>query len=125
MEAVQAITRLDIWHRDHNLAMKHNLQELPTAEAVFGIFAIVQGEPANCRYVAQTTNLRKAVTELFEDAPEGGIKKFMQGPWLQTMLYILMPASTAAEREKLAAEWALLHKPNIDEDGEYPGYYDY
>lgn len=125
MEAVQAITRLDIWHRDYNLAMKDNLHQLPDAEAVFGIFAIVQGEPVNCRYVAHTTTLRKAVTALFEDPQDSGMKKFMQGPWLQTLLYVLTPGSTAAEREKIAAEWTLLHKPDIDEDGEYPGYYDY
>jgi hypothetical protein len=125
MEAVQAITRLEIWHGDHNLAGKDNLHELPEQEAVFGIFGIVQGQPINCRYVSHTTDLRKAVKELFEDPPEGGMKKFMQGPWIQMLQYELMSGSSAAEREKTAAEWTLQHKPNIDEDGEYPGYYDY
>jgi hypothetical protein len=125
MEAVRTLTGLEIWHRDYNLAAKDNLHELPAAEAVFGIFGIVHGQPVNCRYVAQATNLQQAVKELFENPPEGGMKKFMQGAWIQMLQYELMPGSSVAEREKVAAEWALRQKPNIDEDGDYPGYYDY
>jgi len=125
MQTVQAPARLEIWHGSYNLAMKDNLQELPEEEAVFGVFGIVKGEPVNCRYVSQTTNLRQAVKALFENPAEEGMKKFMQGAWIQMLQYELMPASSEAEREKMVAEWTLLHKPNIDEDGEYPGYYDY
>jgi hypothetical protein len=45
----QAITRQEIWHRDHNLRKKHNLDELPGEPAVFAVFAIVNDEPANSR----------------------------------------------------------------------------
>jgi hypothetical protein len=125
MEAIQTLTKLEVWHKDYNLGKKHNLDSLPTEKAVFGLFAIVNDEPINCRYIGEAENLQVAITGLFEKPEHTGLKKFMQGPWIQMLLYELMPASSSGERQKAAGEWVQKYKPNIDEEGEYPGYYDY
>ena len=104
---------------------KDNLSELPTEKAVFGIFGIVNDEPINCRFIWETENLQEAVKDVFENPQGEGMKKFMQGPWIQMLQYELLPESTKEEREKLADEWKQKHDPKIDEEGEYPGYYDY
>jgi hypothetical protein len=117
-------TRTVIWHNNFNLDKKDNLAELPEEEVVFGIFAIVNDEPVNCRYVGETEDLRRRVKDLFENPPGLGMKTFMQGPWIPMLVYRRMPGSLPEERQKTAEDWVRKYKPNIDEDGEYPGYYD-
>jgi hypothetical protein len=96
---------------------------LPSGKAVFGVFAIVNDLPVNCRYAAETENLRDSVQRLFEH-PEGkGLRKFMQGPWIQMLVYESMPDSEEGERRTVLEEWIRNYRPAIDEDGEYPGYY--
>ena len=41
------------------------------------------------------------------------------------LVYELMPSSTKEEREKNSQEWVKAYNPKIDEDEEYPDYYDY
>jgi hypothetical protein len=125
METITAITKLEIWHKAYNLNMKDNLEEVPADRAVFGIFGIVNGEPVNCRYTGKSGNLRLTIKELFENPAGVGMKKFMQGPWIQLLQYELMPDASDGELEKTAEEWNRKYKPDIDEEGEYPGYYDY
>jgi len=125
MEIIEALSRMEVWHKEYNLDKKDNLHNVPDGKAVFGIFAIVNEEPVNCRYVGETENLRATVADLFANPPGTGLKKFMQGPWIQMLQYQLLPDSDAAERQKLAADWAEQYQPKFDDTGEYPGYYNY
>ncbi len=125
METTETIVKLEVWHKDYNLDKKDNLDEVPTGKAVFGIFGIVNEEPINCRYVGEADNLREVVKDVFENPQGEGMKKFMQGPWIQMLVYELMPDSTKEDREKAVEEWKQKYDPKIDEEGEYPGYYDY
>jgi hypothetical protein len=119
----RSLTRLEIWHKDFNLGYRHNLEELPAGKAVFGVFAIVDDLPVNCRYAAETGNLRDSVGKLYEQ-PEGeGLQKFMQGPWIQMLVYEFLPDSSGQERRAVLDEWIRTYRPAIDEEGEYPGYY--
>ena len=124
METMTQPVQLEVWHARFNLDGKDNLQELPQESAVFGIFGIVHEAPVNCRYVASTDNLQQAVRELFENPPGKGMEKFMQGPWIQMLVYELMPGAPAHVMQQAAQEWQEKHQPKIDEEGEYPGYYD-
>lgn len=117
-------TRTVIWHNHFNLDKKDNLGQLPDDAAVFGIFAIVNDEPINCRYTGETADLRKTIKDLFENPPGAGMKAFMQGAWIPMLLYERMPGSLPGERQKVAEHWTQKYKPGIDEDGEYPGYYE-
>jgi hypothetical protein len=117
-------TRTVIWHKHFNLDKKDNLAELPEDEVVFGIFAIVNDEPINCRHVGESTDLRRTVRDLFENPPGAGMKVFMQGPWIPMLVYQRVPGSSPEERKKAVDNWIQKYKPKIDEDGEYPGYYD-
>lgn len=119
------LVKLEVFHKDYNLDKKDNLNELPKAKAVFGIFAIVNEEPINCRYIGETENLQESVRNLFENPPSEGLKKFMQGPWIQMLAYESMEGSSKEDRQKIVEEWNQQHNPKIDEEGEYPGYYDY
>jgi hypothetical protein len=125
MNSTTTLSQLEIWHKDYNLTQKHNLNELPAERAVFGIFGIVNNEPLNCRYIAEAENLQESVTRLFENPDGLGMKKFMQGPWIQMLQFELMPGSSKEERLGVADEWAKKFQPKIDEEGEYPGYYEY
>ena len=118
------LVRLEIWHKKYNLDKKDNLKEIPTESAVFGIFGIVDEQPVNCRYVGETENLRETVVGLFENPREEGMGKFMQGSWVQMLVYETMPNSSKGDREKAAAGWKDNYGPKIGNDGEYPGYYD-
>jgi hypothetical protein len=125
METAENKVKIEVWHKDYNLDNKDNLNKVPTEKAVFGIFGIVNEEPINCRYVSEAENLREAVMNLFENPQDGGMKKFMQGPWIQMLVYELIPDSTKEERERAIEGWRQENDPKIDEQGEYPGYYDY
>lgn len=119
------LVKLEVFHKDYNLDKKDNLSELPGEKAVFGIFAIVNDEPINCRYIGETENLQASIKNLFENPSSEGLKKFMQGPWIQMLVYEVMEGSSKEDRQKIIEEWNQLHNPKIDEEGEYPGYYDY
>ncbi|MEP0264565.1 hypothetical protein [Dokdonia sp.] len=116
---------LEIWHKQFNLDEKDNLDTLPTEKAVYGVFGIVDDKSINCRYVGETDNLKDAVKELFETPEDEGLKKFMQGPWIQMLKYELLPESSEKDRQESMQEWTEKYKPNVDEEGEYPGYYNY
>lgn len=119
------LVKLEVFHKDYNLDKKDNLSELPKEKSVFGIFAIVNEEPINCRYIGETENLQDTVRELFENPSSEGMKKFMQGPWIQMLVFELMEDSSKEDRQKLVEQWTQKYDPKIDEEGEYPGYYDY
>ncbi len=125
METTENLVKLEVFHKAYNLDKKDNLTELPTEKAIFGIFAIVNEEPINCRYIGETENLQQSIRDLFENPQSEGMKKFMQGPWIQMLVYELLPDSGSEDRKKLVEEWTQKHEPKIDEEGEYPGYYDY
>jgi len=125
MGTTETLVKIEIFHKDYNLDKKDNLSELPTERAVFGIFGIVNEEPINCRFIGESENLQQAVKDVFENPTSEGLKKFMQGAWIQMLLYELMPDSSKEDREKIVTEWSQKHDPKIDEEGEYPGYYDY
>lgn len=112
-----------IWHKDYNLAQQDSLAGLPGERSVFAIFAMIDDEPVNCRYVGESENLALSIRELFENPGVGGIGKFMQGPWIKMVKYELMPGSSKEDRVQAADKWTLKYKPGIDGDGDYPGYY--
>jgi hypothetical protein len=115
--------RLEIWHRDYNLGQSHNLEELPAGKAVFALFAIVNDQPVNCRYAGETEDLRDSIKRLYEQPQGEGLRKFMQGPWVQLLQYEPMPDSSEHQRRAVLGDWIGTYRPAIDEDGEYPGYY--
>jgi len=110
--------QLTVYHKDYNLDKKDNLNELPTEPAVFGIFAIIHEKPVHCRYIGEAENLQSAVRDIFENPPSEGLKVFMQGPWIQMLVY--KKIADKNERVKAAEEWTKEHNPKIDEKGEYP-----
>ncbi|GAA0894228.1 hypothetical protein GCM10009122_39080 [Fulvivirga kasyanovii] len=124
METIKKKGQMEIWHEQFNLDGKDNLEELPNEKAVFGVFGIVNDEPINCRFIGESENLRDTVKTLFEAPPSEGMKKFMQGPWIQMIKYDLLPESGDQERKKAVDEWTTKYHPKIDDNGEYPGYYD-
>jgi hypothetical protein len=124
METIEKTSTLEIWHRDFNLEKRDNLSELPNEKSVFGIFGIVDGNPVNCRYVGETEDLRHAVKDLFESPPGVGLKAFMRGAWIQMVQFELLPHSSKEQRTAAVEKWIEMHKPAIDENGEYPGYYE-
>lgn len=125
MQTASTRSNHEIWHPAYNPGGKDNLAEIPAEKAVFGVFAVVDEKPVNCRVVGETENLQAHVRQLFENAPGEGLKKFMQGPWIHLLQYELMPGSSAGERQAQADRWTQTHQPRVDEEGEYPGYYDY
>ncbi len=116
---------LEVWHGRYNLQGRDNLHALPEEKAVFGVFAVVDGKPLNCRYVAAADNLRKGVAELFEHPPGEGMKKFIQGPWVPMLVYELLPGTSLDERQQTARAWCSEYHPDVAGDGEYPGYYEW
>ncbi len=123
--ATPQLFSVEIWHKDFNLEEIDNLKTLPQQSAVFGIFALLDNQPMNCRYVGETGNLYQSIKELFENPLENGLKYFMQGPWIKMVQYLLMPDSTQQQREVVVEDWEEKYHPKIDESGEYPGYYQY
>jgi hypothetical protein len=120
------LEKKEIYYRDFNLDKKHNVNEIPEKKAVYGIFGIVNGEPINCRHVGQADNLRSRVEEIFKNPPSAGLKKFMQGPWIQMLVYEEIDRElTPEETQNLVDDWSKKYTPKIDDEGEYPGYYDY
>lgn len=114
---------MEIWHKDFNLEKRDNIDEIPELPGVFGIFGIIDNEPVNCRYVEETENLRKAVRSLFEHPTSEGLKKFMQGAWIQMLQFEIVSDTSKQERESLLAAWVEKYEPGIDAEGDYPGYY--
>jgi hypothetical protein len=124
MDHQVTINRCEIWYSEYNFEKRENLKDIPAESAVFGIFAMVDNEPANCRYVGTGTDLRATVRSLFENADAEGLRKFMQGPWKKILQYQLISPSFSDEPELIMKEWRVRFKPNINDEGEYPGYYD-
>jgi len=118
--AEEKTVQLEIFHKDYNLDKKDNLETLPEEAAVFGIFAIIHEKPVHCRYIGEAANLRAKVKDLFENPGDEGFAKFMQGPWIQMLVYELMPDASEDDRKKAAEDWTKKHEPKCDEKGEYP-----
>lgn len=117
-----SIEQKEIFHKDYNLDKKDNLDTIPEEAAVFAVCAIIHEKPVHCRFVGEAENLRLKVKELFEKAGDvsEGFAKFMQGPWIQMLVYEAMPGSSQEDRAKKVEEWTKEHDPKCDEKGEYP-----
>ena len=112
--------RTEIFSHKYNLQKKDNLDLLPAEPAVYGIFAIIDGEPVHCRHTGYTQNLQAAIRSHFETESNPGLKTFMQGPWLKLLLYTSNEsAATEQEFQKILAEWEREFAPACDADGEY------
>ena len=116
------VVKMEVFHKEYNLDKKDNLDELPEEPAVFGIFAIIHEVPVHPRLVKATDNLRKSVREVFENPEDEGMKKFMQGPWIQMVCYELLPDSSEEDRKQKEEEWIKKYDPKITDQGEYPEY---
>ena len=123
METITELIKLELFHKHFNLGKKDNLDEVPRQKAIFGIFSVVMEQPANCRYIAATKDLRETIRLLFEDPQEEGMRKFMQGPWMKILQYAFLPDPSEEESQIALEHWSRTYKPGIDEEGEYPGYY--
>jgi hypothetical protein len=121
----EQLEKLEIYHQQFNLDKKHNLDEIPACKAVFGIFAIVNEEPLNCRHIDVADDLRQAAQQLYEQPVGEGMKKFMQGPWIQMLVYRRLTDEQAGNPGRILEDWKEKYRPDIDEEGEYPGYYEY
>ncbi len=116
------VVKIKVYHKDYNLDKKDNLTELPEIPTVFGIFAIIHNIPIHPRYIGSTNNLRQAVRDIFENPQNKGLKKFMQGPHIKILCFDPMPNSSEANRKKMEEVWMEKYKPQVTDDGEYPGY---
>ena len=119
----ESLIRTEIWHRAFNLRTKHTIDELPHQKVVFAIFAIIDDEPKNCRYVGECEDLHQTIINLFEQTSSPGLTKFMQGPWIKMLVYEKATSFTVIERQVVAQEWRNRYQPAIDDNGECPGYY--
>jgi hypothetical protein len=101
-----------IFHRDNNLDKKDNLNDLPAVAAVYAICGRVNGEPVNCRYVAECDNLSTAVRRLFEQQNEDDeFHRFMLSIKTKELVYKTMPGSSAEERMSALEEWRMVLRP--------------
>ncbi|MCK4764618.1 MAG: hypothetical protein KAW12_20635 [Candidatus Aminicenantes bacterium] len=116
------VVKTEIFHKDYNLDKKNNLETLPQKPAVFGIFSIIHDTPVHPRYVGAADDLQKAVKDVFENPGSEGLKKFMQGAWIQMLCYELIEGSGAEELKKKEEEWTKKYEPQVTEEGEYPEY---
>jgi hypothetical protein len=116
------VVKHEVFHPDFNLDKKDNLSELPRTPAVFGIFGIIHNTPVHPRHISATSDLQQAVRDLFENPPSAGLKKFMQGPWVQMICYELLTDSSEETLKAKERSWTKEYKPAINDDGEYPEY---
>ncbi len=123
MQSTQETIRQEICHKAFNLNKTDNLHKIPCAPGVYGLFALIDEQPTNCRVIAQSENLQLTMKELFEHPKSDGIKRFMQGPWVKILQYALLPDASEVERIKLVSKWEEKYMPKIDENGVYPDYY--
>lgn len=109
--------RTEIYHSEYNIGQKDNLDLLPRDAATYALFAVIDDQPVNCRYVGCAEDLRAAVRRHFEQESDPGLRTFMQGPWIKLLLY-----QTAEQRTGEAAkvgDWKLRYQPFCDPLGEY------
>jgi hypothetical protein len=112
--------RTEIYSQKYNLQSKDNLDSLPAKPAVYGIFAIIDGQPVHCRHTGYATDLQAAVRNHFDADLNPGLRTFMQGPWLKMLLYTLPDSAGTDEQLRVkAAEWERQFVPLCDADGEY------
>ena len=112
--------KTDIYSQKYNLHSKDNLDLLPARPAVYGIFAIIDGQPVHCRHTGYAPSLQAAMRNHFDADPNPGLRTFMQGPWLKMLLYTLNDTDGTDEQLRLtAAEWEQQFVPICDADGEY------
>ena len=112
--------RTEIYSQKYNLNCKDNLDSLPPKPAVYGIFAIIDGQPVHCRHTGYANNLQAAVRNHFDDDPNPGLRNFMQGAWLKMLLYTLNDDAAGNEGLRVAAaEWERQFVPACAADGEY------
>lgn len=115
---------MPVYHRQYNLSHKDNLSEIPEQGGVFGLFAIVEDEPANCRFIGSAKSIQDEIRNLFENPPNSGLKKFLHGPWISMLVYQLMTDNSEDQINATLHDWRKKFKPGIEDNGDYPGYYD-
>ena len=111
--------RHEIAHRLYNLDGRDSLNSLPAEPAVYGVFAVIDDQPVNCRHIGHCGDLRASVRDQFERAVDPGLRTFMQGPWRKMVEYLPMDDADAAECAAAAGEWAVRVRPGCAADGEY------
>lgn len=116
------VSKQEVFHKDYNIEGKDNLNELPEKPAVFGIFAIIHETPVHPRYIGTTDNLRKTIKDIFENPKGEGLRKFMQGSWIQMICFELIPGLTEEEKRIKENFWIDEYRPGVQENGEYPEY---
>ena len=92
---------MEIYHRDYNLDQEDNLDQIPDTQGVLGIFSLIRNDPSNCRLIKTSGNLRETVKSLFENADNIGVKKFMQGPWIKFLKYLIIDSEKGDKNEIL------------------------
>ncbi len=103
-----------LYKKDNNLEQKDNLDTLPNGPAVYGIFGRINGEPANCRHVAATKNLKQAILHHFSDSESYDcLRTFMQSIKIKMLVYQELDAS--ADFEDMKLQWEARYKPECNE----------
>lgn len=106
-----------LFKQDNNIDGKDNLDEVPASPAVYAIFGRINGEPANCRYVGESENLRNSIKKHFSDSEENDcLKEFMQSIKIKTMNFELLEAVSDSERVEKKNLWEDEFKPNCTKE---------
>ena len=114
------IQNLVINQKDNNLDELDNLDELPSAPAVFMVCGRVNGEPANPRYVGEADNLQSVIKGFFDKstpAPEGNdcFKEFMLSIKTKELVYQLLTDVSKEGRETKRIVWSDKYQPKCNE----------
>lgn len=110
-----------IHQKENNLDGIDNLDQLPEEPAVFAVCGRVNGKPANARYVAATSNLRKEIQNLFDKhqpAPAGFecFKEFMVSIKTKALVYKLVSGAAESARDNEKTKWMDRFQPKCNEE---------
>ena len=116
-EELASSERMIIYQKDNNIDKFDNIDEIPEQPAVYAICGRVNDQPANCRKVGTTENLKETISTAFSDAePDSDFKTFMHSIKIKEMIYYLMPETSEKERKQVLKDWENKLQPACTEE---------
>ena len=107
--------RLSLHHELYNPDGLHTINELPDTPAVYAITGLINGQPANCRYLAHTDNLRASIERHFStNEADALLCSFMQSIKLKEVVYRELSASD--DSNTILTEWEKILNPKNTEE---------
>ncbi len=110
--------QLTLFQRDNNLDRMDNLDELPQRAAIFAICGKVNGQPANPRHIALTTNLQEQIKKLFSESnhqDDTCLKEFILSIKTKHLIYKLIQDDiSSAPALDLKKNWEMLYRPECN-----------